>query len=106
MMGRAYFIVRAEVPDSSDRAAFDRWYAEEHLPDAVARFRARAGWRGWSQTDPAIHYAFYEFDDVERMQAALGSGALQELIADFDRAWGTRVKRTRDMVEVAGAIPG
>jgi hypothetical protein len=30
-----YFIVRATVSDPAQRAAFDKWYAQEHLPDAI-----------------------------------------------------------------------
>lgn len=105
MKGAAYFIVRAEVPEADDRPAFDRWYAEEHLPDAVKAFGVRKGWRGWSRVDPSVHYAFYEFDDLARLQAMLGSEALKTLVAEFDRVWGTRVTRTRDLVEIVDAIP-
>jgi len=34
-----YFIMRVTVPDVS--AAFDKWYAEEHLPDAAKSFGAQ-----------------------------------------------------------------
>ena len=105
MKGKAYFIVRAEVPDAGDRAAFDRWYAEEHLPDAVKAFGAERGWRGWSRTDPSVHFAFYQFADPARLDAIQGSDALKGLIAEFDRAWGTRVRRSREMVEVVQAVP-
>jgi hypothetical protein len=99
--GKAYFIVRAEVPDPADRAAFDRWYASEHLPQAVAGFAAERGWRGWSRLDPAVHFAFYEFPDLARAQAILGSPALAALVTEFDRAWGKRVARTREIIEIA-----
>jgi hypothetical protein len=39
-MPAAFFIVRATVTDPSKRAAFDTWYATEHLPDAVKCFGA------------------------------------------------------------------
>jgi hypothetical protein len=29
---KAYFMVRAQVPNDSDRAKFDRWYGTHHLP--------------------------------------------------------------------------
>ena len=38
-----FFIVRATVPDPAQRAAFDKWYAEEHLPDAVKTLRRAEG---------------------------------------------------------------
>ena len=97
----AYLVVRAVVPDQADRVDFDHWYRTEHLPDAVKAFAARAGWRGWSQTDPAVHYAFYRFDNAAAVQAISGGPALQSLIAEFDRRWGARVTRTREIVEVA-----
>jgi hypothetical protein len=37
-MPAAYFVVRATVSDPAKRAAFDRWYSKEHLPDAVKSF--------------------------------------------------------------------
>jgi hypothetical protein len=101
--GKACFVVRAEVPDPADRPNFDRWYETEHLRDALAAFGAERAWRFWSRTDPAIHYAFYEFPNVARAEAVLTSPRLPELIAEFDRVWGTRIKRTREVLEVAGA---
>lgn len=104
MQGRALFIVRAEVADAADRAAFDRWYAEEHLPDAVKAFRPARAWRGWSHAEPAVHYAFYEFESLDRLRRATAPETLKDLIAEFDRVWGDRVRRTRDMVEIVGAL--
>ena len=37
----ACFIVRAQVVDASIEDAFDRWYQDEHLPDALKAFGAR-----------------------------------------------------------------
>lgn len=97
----AWFVVRAQLADPSVKDAFDRWYRDEHLPEAVRDFKARRGWRGWSALDPMVHYAYYEFDALEQAQAVPGSGAIQRLIAEFDRAWGDKVARTRDIVELA-----
>ncbi len=102
MVANAYLMVRAVVADAADRPGFDRWYQAEHLPDAVARFGAERGWRCWSRTDPAVHYAFYEFADLERAQAVLASPELRALVAEFDRAWGASVTRTRDILETVG----
>lgn len=100
----ATFIVRAQVVDASVKDAFDRWYEKEHLPDAVKAFGARSAWRGWSEVDPSVHYAAYEFDDLARLRALPGSAALKELVAEFDRVWGEKVVRTRDSVRVVQRV--
>ncbi|MGH8709132.1 MAG: hypothetical protein ACREVD_13865 [Burkholderiales bacterium] len=102
----ALFIVRAQVVDPAVKVAFDRWYQDEHLPDALKAFKARRAWRGWSDMDGSVHYAFYEFDDVARARAVPGSAAIKELIAEFDRAWGDKVKRTREIVDAVQNVSG
>jgi hypothetical protein len=96
----ALFMVRAQIADDGIKQAFDRWYHDEHLPDALTAFRARRAWRGWSDADPLVHYAWYEFDDLASARGILGSEALKRLVADFDKAWGSRVARSRDFVDV------
>ncbi len=61
------FVVRATVSDPAKRAAFDRWYSKEHLPDAAKSFGVEKAWRFWSISDPSLHQATYQFSD----QAAL-----------------------------------
>ena len=100
----AYFTVRAQVIDPTVKNDFDRWYQDEHLPDALEGFKARRAWRGWSALDASVHHAFYEFDDLARAQAIQGCDALKRLVAEFDRAWGNKVTRSRDFVEVIQAI--
>ena len=95
----ALFIVRAQV-DPAVRDAFDRWYQDEHLPDALKAFKAKRAWRGWSDMDRSVHYACYEFEDLARARAIPGSAEIKTLIAEFDRAWGNKVTRTREIVEV------
>ena len=84
-MAKGCFVVRAEVPAESDRAPFDHWYATDHLPWAIKVFGAQRGWRCWSRSDPAVHYAFYEFADVAQAQALIDSDKIKPLVADFDR---------------------
>jgi hypothetical protein len=103
-MAKAYLVVRAEVPEA-DRARFEHWYATDHLPWAVRAFNVARGWRCWSLTDPAAHYAFYEFPDAATAKAVVGSDAIKPLVADFDRVWGTRVPRRREILELAQEIP-
>ena len=94
----AYFIVRAEVAEA-DRDAFDRWYETEHLPDAKTAFGCRAAFRGWSDVEPGIHIAFYEFADAAAAKAATGEATLKPLIAEFNAKF-PNVTRSRDIVEV------
>lgn len=105
-MAKALFMVRAEVKDAADREAFDRWYRDEHLPDAVKAFHAQRGWRAWSRSEPGLHYAFYEFESLDRLQSATRPDVLKELIAEFDRVWGDRVTRSRDTIEIVGELTG
>ena len=94
-------MVRAVVADPGDRAAFDAWYRQEHLPDAVKAFSANAAWRGWSSTDPSIHCAFYQFESLDRLDAIMSGPAIKALVAEFDRCWLGRVTRTREILAVA-----
>lgn len=96
----ALFIVRAEVHDDATREPFERWYQDEHLPDALQAFRCKRAWRGWSAVEPRVHMAFYEFDTLEAVMALPGSEAPKALVAEFDRLWDGRVTRTREIVPV------
>ena len=100
----ALFMVRAQVVDAVVRNDFDRWYRDEHLPEALEGFKARRAWRGWSAVDVSVHHAFYEFDDLARAQAILGSDALKRLVAEFDRLWGSKVSRSRDFVDIIQTV--
>ena len=96
----ALLIVRAEVPDAADRPLFEAWYHNEHLPEACRALRLQHAWRAWSKTEPSIHYACYEFPTVDAAEQALASKVIKSLINEFDRVWGSRVTRTREVVEV------
>jgi hypothetical protein len=105
MPGKAYLVVRAVVAEA-DRRDFDHWYRTEHLPDALGAFAAQRAWRGWSRTDPSLHFAFYQFATIAAAEAIGSSPAIRALIAEFDARWGTRVTRTREIIEVADEIGG
>ena len=102
-MPKAYLAVRAEVPEA-ERARFEEWYATDHLPWAMRVFEARRAWRCWSRSDPALHVAFYEFDSVEAAEATQTAEATKALVADFDRVWGGRVPRRREILEMMQEI--
>ncbi len=103
-MAKTYFVVRATVADPADRPGFDAWYRDEHLPDAIKAFGSRHAWRAWSRSDPAVHCAFYEFPDAAAAEAMMASPVLKAMVAEFDRAWGARVVRSRELLEVAGEL--
>jgi hypothetical protein len=96
--GKAYFMVRAQVPNESERAKFDQWYATHHLPLAMEKFQAENGWRFWSRSDPSVHYALYQFKDMTTLRNVLDGSGFKALIADFDQAW-PHVTRSRDLIE-------
>jgi hypothetical protein len=49
-----------------------------------------------------VHFAVYEFPSAEEAEAALDSREFVALVAEFDRVWGSRVSRTREIFETAG----
>jgi len=103
-MPAAYLVVRAVVADPADRAPFDHWYRTEHLPDALKAFDAASAMRGWSTQDPSAHTAFYRFDSPDAAHAISDSPAIKALIQEFDRCWGSRVIRSRDILQIADEL--
>ena len=99
----AYLIVRAVVSEA-DRAKFDRWYQDVHLPEALAVFDAVSAWRGWSHDDPAVHLAFYEFPNLAEATDIVDSEAMKNMRADFDRNWQDRISRSREIIEITQTI--
>jgi hypothetical protein len=98
-MPKAHFVVRSVVAEPL-RQKFDHWYSTDHLPRALADFKAEKASRFWSTVEAGVHYAVYEFADMARLDAALTSEALKGLIADFDRNWPSGVTRTRDVLSM------
>lgn len=94
-----YLIVRAVVPEAH-RKAFDEWYQEEHLPDAYRAFEVLSAQRGWSEVDPNVHLAMYEFPDMAAADAVLKTQVIKDFVAEFDRHWAGKVQRTRELFEV------
>ena len=99
----ALFIVRAEVAEP-DRAGFDRWYATEHLPQAMEAFGTTRARRGWSDIDAGVHIAIYEFASIAEARKIVGGDAgpqIKAMIAEFDHIWQGRVTRSRELIEIA-----
>ena len=99
-MPAAFFVVRATISDPSKRAAFDKWYQTEHLPDAVKSFGVSKAWRFWSLSDRALHEAIYQFDDEAALERAMKGEELKRLIGDFNRDWPD-IPRTRETIVLA-----
>jgi hypothetical protein len=102
-MPKCLFVVRASVADAARRAAFDAWYRDEHLPDAAKSFRAEKAWRCWSDTDPAVHIAFYQFADRPALDRGTGPDVIKRLVADFDKAWAG-IPRSREIMTIVQEI--
>ena len=98
-----WLIVRADV-DPEVRHAFDAWYQNEHLPDAVKAFGTVSAWRGWSQVNDNVHVACYEFADLAHANRVMASDTLKQMIGEFDRHWRGKVTRTREVVDAIQAI--
>ena len=99
--GRGYLSVRATVDDSIDKQRFDDWYETVHVPDVIQRLRATTAYRMWSIDDPNVHYAIYEFNSLDTLLTQVAGPDMQELIADFDAAWGVHVGRERTLLRGA-----
>ena len=100
MMPITFFIVRATVSDPARRAAFDAWYSKEHLPDAAKSLGAQKAWRLWSETDPAVHQATYQFADRAALDHGTRPEVIKRLVADFDRDW-PGIPRSREIMTLA-----
>jgi hypothetical protein len=98
-MPKTFFMVRSVVTEPL-RQKFDHWYSTDHLPRALADFKAEKGWRFWSTADANVHYAVYQFADQAKLDAAMKGDVLKALIADFDRNFPT-VARSRDFLTMA-----
>jgi len=101
---QAFLVVRSVVSDPSLRERFDRWYAVDHLPRAVADLGAEKGWRFWSDTDTSVHYAAYRFASRERLEQGMSSDGFKSLVADYDRTWPSGVTRTREILSLVGVV--
>jgi hypothetical protein len=99
-MPLAFFVVRATVTDPAKRAAFDKWYHSEHLPDAAKAFGIDKAWRSWSVSDPSVHVASYQFADQAALDRAMSGDDMKRLVADFNRDWPD-VTRTRETFVLA-----
>src|SRR4051812_20459959 len=102
MANKGYLLVRVTLTDLALKARFDRWYADEHLPEAAIAFGAEHAQRFWSATDPAIHIALYRFPDLATARHATRPEIITPLVEAFDAAFPTGTTRVREYLELAG----
>lgn len=105
-MAKAFFIVRATVADASLWEQFNRWYAEDHLPAAIRIFRCEKAWRFWSETEPNVHQAVYQFADSAACKTVLASEGFKSVVADFNHAFPQGVTRTREIMTLVDEREG
>jgi hypothetical protein len=100
-MAKALFVVRSVIQDPNLHDKFDRWYGTDHLPRALVDFKAEKAWRAWSATDPTVHYAYYQFADMDALNVCLKSAAFRGLVEDYDRSFPAGVTRSRELLMLA-----
>lgn len=105
-MPAAFFVVRATVSDSAKRQAFDAWYSREHLPDAMKSFGALKAWRYWSDTDPSLHHAMYQFTDKAALDRAVEGPEMKRLGSRFQPRLARRDAHARGAGACRGVGPG
>ena len=90
MSKKGLFIVMAKV-NPEDEEAFNRWYNEEHMPRALERFPGVLSGRRYKILEGEGEYQFlalYEFESYEKMDAAVNSDIIKQLIKEYDEAFG------------------
>ncbi len=94
--------VRATV-DPGREAEFNRWYNNEHVPDAVRMLGAIGAARYKVVLGDGSHQymALYAFESAEKLATALNSPEIKELIKIYDRdigSFSTRVRTTYERI--------
>ena len=62
-------------------------------------------WRCWSVSDPSVHYVYYEFESVERIEEVSKSDAFANLVEDYTNTWGDKVSRSREIMTITHQHP-
>ena len=100
---RVFLVVKSFVP-SHLKKDFDDWYEKEHLFEAKQTFSAISASRGWEIVNEDIHYAYYEFGDLEEADKILKSKALNKMINIYDKKWSNQIDRTRKIITITQEI--
>ena len=100
---RIFLVVKSFVPTYLKKD-FDDWYEKEHLFEAKQTFSAISASRGWQIENEDIHYAYYEFSDLEQANEILKSEALNKMINIYDKKWSNQIERTRKIISITQEI--
>ena len=100
---RVFLVVESFVP-SHLKKDFDDWYENEHLSEAKQSFGAISASRGWEIENEDIHYAYYEFDSLEKANEILKSEALNKMINIYDKKWSNQIDRKRKIMSITQEI--
>ncbi len=100
---RVFLIVKSFVP-SRLKKEFDDWYENEHLLQAKQTFYAISASRGWEIEKGNVHYAYYEFDDLEKAKNILKSEALKKMVNIYDKKWSNQIDRIRKVINITQKV--
>ena len=87
---KGLLIVMARVKPEFEEA-FNKWYNEDHLPKAIERFPGVLSGRRYKILEGEDEYrylAMYEFESYATMHATAHSEIIQELVREYDAAFG------------------
>lgn len=105
---KGLFVVMAKVAPEKEEA-FNRWYNEDHMPKALERFPGVLSGRRYKILEGGGEYqywALYEFESYEKMAATMKSDVLQELIREYNQAFGPGNRQRVLAVEVKALTVG
>ncbi len=101
MPGKGLFIVMAKITADKEEA-FNKWYDEVHMPQAMNRLPMLSGRRYKIMDERTLHeggkveiekpvyqyMAVYEFPSYEIMEEALNSGKLADSVKEYNEMFG------------------
>jgi antibiotic biosynthesis monooxygenase (ABM) superfamily enzyme len=90
------FMVKFKVAKEI-HAEFDRWYAEEHIPDVIGfpGYVSARRYRTLMGDDEYNEISLFEFRDEASLQRYLTSDHRQRVSEAFDQRFGTTTQRIR-----------
>ena len=74
------------------------------MSDAKQSFNSIYASRGWEIENEDIHYASYEFDNLNKANETLKSVALKKMISIYDKKWSNQIDRTRKIITITQEI--